>query len=174
MTFPPPSRHQANTSTSSPSSSTLSSSSRSLSPKATALDPNGVKTAPNEVPNEFLPEMTSGEIVLHPTNDRVLYVSNRGQVDLNSKTGGNAKGDAIAIITLNEEGDKFDNVEIVPTEINFIRGMQITQDGKYLGVVGQKDGKAAVYQTGGQYGESIELVASVDAGLDVPTDVTWV
>lgn len=137
------------------------------------LHSGGTLTAPADIPNELYKEMTSGEIVLHPTNDRVLYISNRGQVDLNSKTGKNVKGDAIAVLTLNEQGDEFTNVEIVPTEINFIRGMQISADGKYLGVVGQKDGKVAVYQTGGQYGEKIELVASVDAGLDMPTDVTW-
>lgn len=141
---------------------------------ATPVHTEGTLTAPKDVPTELYPEMTSGEIVLHPTSERVLYISNRGQVDLNSKTGKNVKGDAIAVITLNENGDEFTNVEIVPTELNFIRGMQISKDGKYLAAVGQKDGKVAVYQTGGQYGEKLELVASVEAGLDMPTDVTWV
>jgi len=138
------------------------------------LHTEGALTAPADVPNELYSEMTSGEIVLNPTNERVLYISNRGQVDLNSKTGKNVKGDAIAIITLNEQGDEFTNVEIMPTELNFIRGMQISADGKYLAAAGQKDGKVAVYQTGGQYGEKLELVATLEAGLDMPTDVTWV
>lgn len=117
--------------------------------------------------------MTSGELILSP-NNRVLYISNRGQVDLNEKTGGNAKGDAIAVITLNEQGDDVINTEIVKTNVNFIRGMSLTKDGKYLGVVGQKDGKAAVYEVKGDLGEKIELVVEVEAGLDLPTDVTWV
>jgi 6-phosphogluconolactonase (cycloisomerase 2 family) len=140
----------------------------------TALYPEGPTITPSQIPVELKPEMTAGEIILHPVNDRVLYISNRGQVDLNEKSGQDAKGDAVAVVTLNEAGDQIENVDIVPTDINFIRGMKITSDGKYLGLVGQKDGKVAVYETGGKYGEKIELVAKVDAGLNQPTDVTWI
>lgn len=141
---------------------------------ATSTKPDGPRITPQEIPQELHGKMTSGEIVLNPTNDRVLYVSNRGQVLLNSETKGNAQGDAIAVMTLNQAGDQIEHVEIIPTQVNFIRGMSITPDGKYLGLVGQEDGKAAVYQTGGQYGEKLELVAIDNVGLDTPTDVTWI
>lgn len=120
--------------------------------------------------------MEAGELLISPISPRTLYASNRGQVDLNSSVEElhQVTGDAIAILTLSSKGDEVENIEWIQTGTNFIRGMGITNDGKYLGTVGQKDGNVEVYEVKGERGEKLELVARLEGGVSMPTDFQWI
>lgn len=140
------------------------------------IDTKGAEIVPPAVPADLRPKMTAGELLRSPAHAKTLYASNRGQVDLGAEAGGVA-GDALVVVTLAEDGASVSNVEITQTSVNFIRGMGVSADGKYVIVVGQKDGAVAVYETQGEKGEKIELVASLagdKSGLEGPTDVTFV
>lgn len=141
------------------------------------LDTKGSEIVPPAVPSDLRPQMTAGELLRSPTHgSKTLYASNRGQVDLGAG-GGGVQGDALAVITLADDGASVANVDIIQTSVNFIRGMGISPDGKYLVLVGQKDGKVALYETGGERGEKLELVTGLEggkSGLEAPTDVTFV
>lgn len=115
---------------------------------------------------------------MSPISPRTLYASNRGQVAPDDGTDmspdDSVKGDAIAIITLSTLGDKVENIEIIQTGANFIRGMGVTPDGKYLGVVGQKGDEIEVYECKGEHGEKLELVARSEGQTELGTDFVWV
>jgi 6-phosphogluconolactonase (cycloisomerase 2 family) len=124
--------------------------------------------------------MNAGEIIVSPLNARTIYASNRGQVDLNSEIPADAKGDGIAVLTLSEDGTKVESHTIVRTGTNFIRGMGVTKDGRWLATVGQKDGNVEVYECTGARGEELVLTARLEAGDQnglgvtlLPTDVLW-
>ncbi len=133
---------------------------------------------PSSVPASKRPSMTAGELLLSPISPRTLYASNRGQVepddDADMNQSDKVKGDAIAIITLSSEGDKVENINIIQTGANFIRGMAVTPDGKYLGIVGQKGNEIEVYECKGERGEKLELVARSEGQCELGTDLVWV
>lgn len=142
------------------------------------LSYEGYEIVPDEIPREARKPMNAGEILVSPLSARTIYASNRGQVDLNKEIGANAKGDGVAVLTLSEDGTKVESHTIVRTGTNFIRGMGVSADGKYLITVGQKDGNVEVYECKGERGEELVLKARLEAGdangLGVtllPTDV---
>lgn len=144
------------------------------------LSYDGYEIVPDEIPREFRKPMNAGEIIVSPLSGRTLYASNRGQVDLNSQIPAEAKGDGIAVLSLSEEGTKVESHTIVRTGTNFIRGMGVSKDGKWLACVGQKDGNVEVYECTGARGEELVLRARLEAGDEnglgvtlLPTDVLW-
>ncbi|KAJ9117127.1 hypothetical protein QFC24_006586 [Naganishia onofrii] len=144
----------------------------------------GYEIVPPEIPRDLRAPLNAGELIVCPlsrAHGRTLYASNRGQVDLNSQIpGAEAKGDAITVLTLSEEGTHVESHTIVRTGTNFIRGMGVSKDGRWLACVGQKDGNVEVYECQGARGEELVLVARLEAGAQdglgitmLPTDVTW-
>lgn len=155
----------------------------SLGPASTPIEPltpEGYEIVPDEIPREARKPMNAGELLVSPLSARTLYASNRGQVDLNKEIGQDAKGDGIAVLTLAEDGTRVESHTIVRTGCNFIRGMGVTADGKWLACVGQKDGNVEVYECKGERGQELVLRARLEAGeaegLGVtllPTDVLF-
>ncbi|KAJ9114512.1 hypothetical protein QFC20_001385 [Naganishia adeliensis] len=141
---------------------------------------DGYEIVPDEIPRPFRKPMNAGEIIVSPLSGRTIYASNRGQVDLNSEIPADAKGDGIAVLTLSEDGTKVESHTIVRTGTNFLRGMGVTKDGRWLATVGQKDGNVEVYECTGARGEELVLTARLEAGNQnglgvtlLPTDVLW-
>lgn len=136
---------------------------------------NPTLIVPPAVPASLRPSMTAGELILNPQSQRTLYASNRGQVTPDGEADGDDKvrGDAIAVVSLNAGGDQVENTQLIQTQANFIRGMAASPDGKYLGLIGQKDGVVEVYECKGERGEQLELVARTTTQIDAGTDVLW-
>ncbi|KAJ9090728.1 hypothetical protein QFC19_009470 [Naganishia cerealis] len=146
------------------------------------LTAEGYEIVPPEIPRELRGPLNAGELIVSPlahASGRTLYASNRGQVDLNSQIPkADAKGDGIAVLTLSTDGTRVESHRIVRTGTNFIRGMGVSKDGRWLASVGQKDGNVEVYECGGERGEELVLRARLEAseGLGktlLPTDVLW-
>lgn len=133
--------------------------------------------APNIIPPNVHPDhqfmMDSAEICLHPNIPNVLYVSNRWERHIASREPHLddvpeelPPGDAIAIILLSDDGRKVQCVKHVRTNLDTIRGMRLTEDGKYVVVVGQEGGGVEVYGISGDRGDAWTLVASLRDGLE--------
>ena len=117
--------------------------------------------------------MDSAEICLHPNIPNVLYVSNRWErhiaarePHLDNVPEELPSGDAIAIILLSDDGRKVQCVKHVRTNLDTIRGMRLTEDGKYVVVVGQEGGGVEVYDIGGDRGDAWTLVTSLRDSLE--------
>lgn len=132
---------------------------------------------PNIIPPSVHPNhqfmMDSAEICLHPTIPNVLYASNRWErhivlrePHLQNVPKELPPGDAIAIILLSEDGKEVERVKYVRTSVDVIRGMRLTNDGKYLVVLGQEGGGIEVYGISGERGDVWSLVTSLDEGLE--------
>ncbi len=119
--------------------------------------------------------MTAGELILSPRSQRTLYASNRGQVHPDGEAGGDGgvQGDAIAVVSLSAAGDAVETTTLVQTQADFIRGVAASPDGKYLGLIGQKNGVVEVYACQGERGETLELVARTTTQIEAGTDVVW-
>lgn len=144
------------------------------------ISQKGYEIVPDEIPREARKPMNAGEIIVSPLNSRTIYASNRGQVDLNKEINADAKGDGIAVLTLSEDGTSVESHTIVRTGTNFIRGMGVSKDGKWLVSAGQKDGNVEVYECKGARGEELVLRARLEAGEEqglgitlLPTDVLF-
>lgn len=133
--------------------------------------------APNIIPPTVQPKhqtmMDSAEIALHPTIPNVLYVSNRWErhiaarePQLKNVPSEMPPGDAIAIILLSADGRAVQSVKHVRTNADVIRGMRVSEDGKYCVVVGQEGGGVEVYAIQGERGDLWSLAASLDEGID--------
>nr|KIR46978.1 hypothetical protein I312_03874 [Cryptococcus bacillisporus CA1280] len=137
---------------------------------------------PPNVPLEHQTLMDSSEIWLHPTIPNVVYASNRWQVHIAERqtelqnVAPPPKGDSMAIILLNETGDKVESVKHVETGLDAIRGFRISPDGKYVAVAGQEGGGVEVYGIAGSRGDEWNLIArsgekeGVEEGIK---DVLW-
>ncbi|WVQ89383.1 hypothetical protein IAS59_003140 [Cryptococcus gattii] len=137
---------------------------------------------PPNVPLEHQTLMDSSEIWLHPTIPKVIYASNRWQLHIAERqpelqnVAPPPKGDSMAIILLNETGDKVESVKHVETGLDAIRGFRISPDGKYVAVAGQEGGGVEVYGIAGSRGDEWNLIArsgekeGVEKGIK---DVLW-
>ena len=114
--------------------------------------------------------MSSAEICLNPTIPNVVYCSNRGQLQLKDTAG--AKGDAVAIVLLSQDGGKVEQIKFVETGCDQIRGMQISKDGKFAAVGGQNGGGVEIYQIGGKRGDEWKLAAK-DETLESIVSFVW-
>lgn len=117
--------------------------------------------------------MDSAEICLHPHIPNILYASNRwerhiarGAIDLQNVSETLPPGDAIAIILLSSDGTKVEQTKFVRTNLDVIRGMRISADGKYIAVVGQEGGGIEIYEISGDRGDVWTLVSSLNEGLE--------
>jgi 6-phosphogluconolactonase (cycloisomerase 2 family) len=114
--------------------------------------------------------MSSAEICLNPTIPNVIYCSNRGQLHLKDTAG--AKGDAVAIVLLSEDGSKVEEIKHVETGCDALRGMQISKDGKFAAIGGQDGGGVEIYQIGGKRGDEWKLAAK-DETLESIVSFIW-
>ncbi|KAL4736404.1 Lactonase, 7-bladed beta-propeller-domain-containing protein [Aspergillus similis] len=135
--------------------------------------------APNIIPSTVPPthqsKMDSAEICLHPTISNVIYASNRWERhiaqrepqlrDLHVPTDVPA-GDAIAILLLSDDGRTVIDMKHVRTSLDVIRGMRLSDEGRYVVVAGQEGGGVEVYEISGERGEVWTLVTRLDEGLD--------
>ncbi|OJJ96651.1 hypothetical protein ASPACDRAFT_63549 [Aspergillus aculeatus ATCC 16872] len=133
--------------------------------------------APNIIPPEVHPDhqfmMDSSEICLHPSIPNVLYVSNRWErhiarrePHLQNVPQQLPPGDAIAIILLSDDGRSVKAIRHVRTKLDVIRGMRVSDDGRYIVAVGQEGGGVEVYEIGGDRGDVWTLVAELNEGLE--------
>lgn len=127
---------------------------------------------PNVHPDHQLP-MDSGELCLHPNIPNVLYASNRLErhiaelaPHLQNVPKELPTGDAVAIILLSGDGRNVQDVKFVRTKLDTIRGMRVSNDGKYIVVAGQRGGGIEVYSISGKRGDEWTLVAGLDEDLE--------
>ncbi|KAI0891436.1 putative isomerase YbhE [Annulohypoxylon nitens] len=134
--------------------------------------------APHVIPPSVHPDhqymMDSSEIRLHPKIPNVLYVTNRWErhiaerePHLENVPKELQPGDAIAIILLSRNGRKVESINWVRTNLDTIRGITLSNDGKYVAAVGQEGGGVEIYEIGGERGDRWALVASLNEGLDI-------
>lgn len=135
--------------------------------------------APNIIPTTVPPthqtRMDSAEICLHPTISNVIYASNRWErhiaqlepqiQDTRIPTELPA-GDAIAILLLSDNGRAVVEIRHVRTNLDVIRGMRLSDDGRYVVLAGQEGGGVEVYEISGEIGEVWTPVACLNEGLD--------
>ena len=131
--------------------------------------------APSIIPPNVRPEhqfkMDSAELCVHPSIPNVLYASNRWERHITERephltdVPEPPSGDAVAIILLSNDGRKVQDVKFVRTKLDCIRGMRVSDDGKYIVVAGQQGGGIEIYGISGERGELWTLVASMDEGL---------
>jgi 6-phosphogluconolactonase (cycloisomerase 2 family) len=133
--------------------------------------------APNIIPPDIHPDhqfmLDSSEICLHPTIPNVLYVSNRWsrhiaqrQPELKNVPKDLPTGDDIAVILLGDDGKKVKTLKHVRTNVDVIRGMRLSNDGKYAVVVGQEGGGVEIYSITGEAGDIWILEADLSEGLE--------
>ncbi|KIW98254.1 uncharacterized protein Z519_01838 [Cladophialophora bantiana CBS 173.52] len=133
--------------------------------------------APNIIPPTVHPDhqftMDSAEICLHPSIPNVLYASNRWERHIAQRVpylenvpGELPPGDAVAIILLSNDGKKVETIKHVWTNVDVIRGMRFSADGKYIVVLGQEGGGVEIYEISGEKGDSWTLVAGLNEGLE--------
>jgi 6-phosphogluconolactonase (cycloisomerase 2 family) len=124
--------------------------------------------------------LLSAEIHIHPIHQRTLYISNRGARRLtrsNPELGfgpeeGNGEGDTITIILLSPTSE-VERLVYLQTGLDWIRGMRVSGDGRFLACCGEVRGGLEVYEIGGERGEILELVAKHENVRDVNC-VLWV
>ncbi|KAK5077352.1 hypothetical protein LTR64_005167 [Lithohypha guttulata] len=75
-------------------------------------------------------------------------------------------GDSIAIILLSGDGRKVEGIKHVLTDLDVIRGMRISDDGKYVVAVGQVGGGVEVYSISGDRADVWTRVARLNEGLE--------
>lgn len=115
--------------------------------------------------------MDSAEICLHPRIPNVLYISNRWErhiaqrePHLQDVPKELPPGDSVAVILLSENGRKVETVKHVRTNVDVIRGMRLSDDGRYVVVTGQEGGGIEVYEISGQRGDVWTLVSGLRHG----------
>ncbi|KAI1439933.1 putative isomerase YbhE [Annulohypoxylon stygium] len=134
--------------------------------------------APHVIPPSVHPDhqymMDSSEIRLHPKIPNVLYVTNRWErhiaerePHLETVPKELQPGDAIAIILLSRNGRKVESINWVRTNLDTIRGITLSNDGKYVAAVGQEGGGVEIYEIDGERGDRWALVTSLNEGLDI-------
>jgi 6-phosphogluconolactonase (cycloisomerase 2 family) len=132
---------------------------------------------PNIIPTSIHADhqamMDAAEISLHPTIPNVLYVSNRWarhiakrQPELQNVPKDLPSGDTIAIILLSPDGRKVQTTKHVSTNLDVIRGMRLSKDGKYAAAVGQEGGGIEVYEITGERGEVWTLATGLRKDLE--------
>lgn len=78
------------------------------------------------------------------------------------------RGDSIVIVLLNHAGWGVEEVKHLQTGLDWVRGMRVSDNGKYLAAAGEmREGGLEVYEISGERGETLELVARDDSVKDV-------
>jgi 6-phosphogluconolactonase (cycloisomerase 2 family) len=123
-------------------------------------------------PGTSAKDVSIAELVSHPDHPETFYISFRGQV---AASNGAVKGDKIGIIQLGSQSDFVQDVKHLDTGLDFIRGMSISDDAKYLAATGQNAGGIEVYEISGLCGEILTLKAKLDVqGTEQGTSLAWV
>lgn len=133
--------------------------------------------APNIIPSTVHPDhqfmMDSSEICLHPSIPNILYVSNRWErhiaqrePHLKNVPEELPPGDSVAIIMLSDDGRKVERMEHVRTNVDVIRGMRLSVDGRFVAVLGQEGGGIEIYEISGKRGENWTLVVGLNENLE--------
>ncbi|KAL4901550.1 hypothetical protein BDW74DRAFT_170019 [Aspergillus multicolor] len=137
--------------------------------------------APNIIPPSVQPfhasSMDSAEICIHPSIPNVLYVSNRWErhialhdtnpvVRVAFRDAQLPPGDAVAIILLSDDGKQVQKIKHVRTNVDVIRGMRLSGDGRYVVVAGQEGGGVEVYEISGERGDAWTKVAGLAEGVE--------
>ncbi|KAL4764894.1 Lactonase, 7-bladed beta-propeller-domain-containing protein [Aspergillus foveolatus] len=130
---------------------------------------------PTTVPPPYQYRMDSAEICLHPNISNVIYASNRWErhiaqrepqiQDTRIPTELPA-GDAIAILLLSDNGRTVVEIKHVRTNLDVIRGMRLSDDGRYVVLAGQEGGGVEVYEISGERGEVWTPVAGLNEGFE--------
>ncbi|KAH7336741.1 Lactonase, 7-bladed beta-propeller-domain-containing protein [Pyrenochaeta sp. MPI-SDFR-AT-0127] len=116
--------------------------------------------------------MESGEVCRHPTIPNVIYISNRWERHIAEREPHlegvpdiMQSGDTVAIILLAEGGRSVEAVRHVRTHADVIRGMRISNDGKYAAILGQLGGGVEIYEISGNRGEVWTFEAGISQDL---------
>ncbi|WVN90952.1 uncharacterized protein L203_106197 [Cryptococcus depauperatus CBS 7841] len=126
---------------------------------------------PPSVPSAAHSYMNAAQLIFNPRISNVLYASNRLELRLPREFATGEVGDAVAVITLNETGDKLVDVTYVRTGCDGVRGMRASPDGKYVAVAGRYGGGVEIWSVG-ESGADWKL-AGKDEKIDLVTDIAW-
>lgn len=117
--------------------------------------------------------MDAAEISLHPKIPNTIYVSNRWvqhiaerEPHLKDVPEESPLGDDIAIIILAPDGRSVEAIKHVQTNLDVIRGMRLSDDGRYAAIVGQEAGGLEIYEVTGERGEAWERIAGLHNDLE--------
>ena len=135
------------------------------------------KTTPPHLPSH---KLLSAELYIHPIHRSTLYISNRGSRRLNRSNPelgpgteeGVGEGDSITIILLSGNSE-VERMIYLETGLDWIRGMRISDDGRYLACCGEVGGGLEIYEITGERGEILTLIAKGEGVRDVNC-VLWV
>ncbi|WVR05152.1 hypothetical protein IAU60_002164 [Kwoniella sp. DSM 27419] len=138
-----------------------------------------VNIIPDSVPKSAHSFMNGAELVANPAHPNILYASNRLELHIAENSKGKVdekdlqkvSGDAIAVVELEAAGDKVKSIQTVRTELDNLRGMAISHDGKYVATAGRKAGGLEIWKTG-EDGLSWKLAAKNEK-IDGVTDLVW-
>ena len=115
---------------------------------------------------------------MHPSHHGTLYASNRLELHIKEAdpkyqpSDSSLKGDAVAIVLLDESGEKVEDTKWIRTECDHIRGMMVSPDGKYVILAGKDAGGVEIWQVGGARGEDWKLAAKEES-LKAITTFAW-
>ncbi|WVO23518.1 uncharacterized protein IAS62_004873 [Cryptococcus decagattii] len=126
---------------------------------------------PPSVPFAAHHYLNAAELIFNPIIPNVLYASNRLELSLPAEFATGQHGDAVAVVTLNEEGNKLVDVKFIRTGCDGIRGMRASPDGKYVAVAGRYGGGVEIWNVGDS-GVDWRL-AGKDENIDLVTDMAW-
>lgn len=117
--------------------------------------------------------MDSAELCIHPMIPNVLYASNRWErhiaerePHLENVPETLPEGDAVAIILLSQDGRSVERIKYVRTGLDTIRGMRLSDDGRYVVLVGQEGGGIEIYAISGDRGDEWTLFTSLNECLE--------
>lgn len=113
--------------------------------------------------------MDSAEICRHPSIPNVLYVSNRWERHiqyLENEQKDKPVGDAIAIISISDDGTQVKGIKHVRTGLDGIRGMRVSPDGRFVVAAGQEGGGIEIYKIGGTAGDDWQLFSHLSEDLE--------
>lgn len=82
------------------------------------------------------------------------------------------KGDSITVVLLDEDGSSVVDMQWVETGLDWIRGMRISDDGRWLACAGEYGGGLEIYEISGERGEVMNLRAA-DVGIKDVNCVLW-
>jgi 6-phosphogluconolactonase (cycloisomerase 2 family) len=94
-----------------------------------------------------------------PRPDSICVVAFTKNIDIGSGEGG-------------KSGPKLEKVTWVETGCDVARAMNVSRDGKFVAVAGQKGGGVEIYEVEGEHGEKLSLVAKA-ANLENIADLCW-
>lgn len=112
----------------------------------------------SSIPSNFTLPNTGAEILLHPTNGRFLYASNRGH-------------DSIAVFTVDNELGILALIQHISVQGQTPRNFNISPDGKYLIVANQNSHNVVLFTIDEQTGKLSSTGSQVQ--ISVPTCVKF-